>query len=153
MSATNDDELGVDLKGAERIRIATAISPAIPIFAYEPANFKKHCEGTIRMGNEVIHAIFDDREFGEALGYKGAKVQNITFDEYIWERFTRDGAQRTKHCMQVQLNAYLYKNSAKFKELYGDAYRKLVSDNNFICVDDISAHCDSCAPLQALKSN
>jgi hypothetical protein len=53
--------------------------------------------------------------------------------------------------LQVQLNAYLYKHSAKFNELYGDAYKKLIGDGSFICIDDISAICDSCAQLQALK--
>ena len=147
MSATNDVSKGFATENADRMRLATAISPAIPIFTYQSPNFKRHCEGAISVGNEVIHTILDDKEFCEALGYKGAKDQNITFDEYIWERFTRNGAQRTKHCMQVQLNAYLHKHSAKFKELYGDAYRKLISDNNFICVDDVSALCDSCAHL------
>ncbi len=147
MGATNDGSRGFGIENAERVRLATAISPVIPIFTYKSPNFKRHCEGAISVGNEVIHTILDEKEFYEALGYEGAKVQSITFDEYIWERFTRDGAQRTKHCMQVQLNAYLYKHSSKFKEVYGDAYMKLIDDNNFICVDDVSALCNSCAHL------
>ena len=147
MSATIDVSKGFATENADRMRLATAISPVIPIFTYQSPNFKRHCESAISIGNEVIYKISDEKEFCEALGYKVGKDQNITFDEYIWERFTRDGAQRTKHCMQVQLNAYLHKHSAKFKELYGEAYRKLISDNNFICVDDVSALCDSCAHL------
>lgn len=143
------DSIGKDC--AEPMRLTTAISPTIPIFSYEPPNFKRHTEGAINIGNDAIHVILDDKEFSETLGYKGVKEQNITFDEYIWERFKKDGAQRTMHCLQVQLNAYLYKHSSKFKELYGNVYKELVEDNNFVCINDISAICDSCAQLQALK--
>ena len=147
MHAKNKGVNSIDLENAEKIKLTSAISPVIPIFTYESPNFKRHCDGSISVGKEVIYTILDDKEFGEALGFKGFKEQNITFDEYIWERYTIDGAQRTKHCMQVQLNAFLFKHSTKFKDLYGAAYKKLIADNNFICIDEINALCDNCAHL------
>ncbi len=110
----------------------TAISTSIPVFTYEAANFKRHQVSAIRAGDVFVHTIEDANAFREALGYTGTLVQKLTLEEYIWERYVKDGASKSQHCLQVRLNAYLFKHSSEYRRIYGDAY-------------------DSCQPLQPLK--
>lgn len=152
MSANNSEHISVKIINAKTIKQTTETPPEIPIFTYQPSNFKKHSDGTISVANEVIHTILDDKEFYESLGYQCCKERNATFDEYIWERYSKDRAQGTKNCMQTLIRAYLYKHSKKFRELYGDAYEKLIDcDSNFVCIDYVSGFCDSCPQVQSLS--
>jgi hypothetical protein len=148
MNATNDDGKTISLTNTQKSYLPTAQS-SIPIFSYVPPNFKSRSTGVIKVGDLVVYEIADEHKFGMAFGYRGAVAEKATLDEFIWERYTSNSAQRTKHCMQVQINAYLNKHSAIYKHIYGDAYRKMIDESSFACIDDISAICDSCAHLQS----
>jgi hypothetical protein len=147
MDTIDDDSKDANFENPQKTKFTITQSSILPIFSYNPPNFKTHSTGLIKVGDFIVYEIADEGKFGMALGYMGGLKNNATLDEFIWERYTRDGALRTKHCMQVQVNAYLYKHSAIFKHKYGDAYKKLMAENSFVCVDDINATCDSCVHL------
>lgn len=148
MNENNDEKLEQRYLNAVNIHPKVATFSTIPIVTYIAANFKRHSEAVLTVGKVVIYEIADLAEFGNALNYRGALEGIASLDEFIWERYTRDGAQRTKHCMQIKVNAYLYKKSVNYVRLYGDAYRKMINESNFACIDDVRAICDSCAHLQ-----
>jgi len=117
----------------------------IPLFQYDPPKVGQRTFGTISVGHEIFHNILEMDDFYKALGYdNSARRKQISGEEFIWERYRRDGAKKNKHCLQVQIQVYLYKNASKFRQLYGDAYCSILGKCTSSIVDYNDKHCSNC---------
>ena len=117
----------------------------IPLFQYDPPKVGRSTYGAITVARYIFHQIEDMDAFYAAMGYnEAAKTSGLGGDEFIWDRYTRDGAKFSKHCLQVQFAAYLHKYSTKFKVLYGQTYAAMVGKCTSSDIDDNDQHCANC---------
>lgn len=83
-------------------------------------NFHLANFGFIEVDGEAIHRIKDTRQFYEALGYsEEAHQRGISHDEFIWEKYTKRGSEKSSDCLTAKLISYLKIHSAEFVEKYG----------------------------------
>ena len=118
---------------------------SLPPLQYHLSSPSSRDFGWITLSGERVHLVTSFDEFYAALGYSDEVGQaELLPDEYIWERYTRDGAVKSAHCLQVQVAAYLHRKSAKFNEEFGSAYEgmkgKCISDD----IDSSDSHCVDC---------
>lgn len=107
--------------------------------------------GSIAIGAESFHHINNMAEFYAALGYKADGSGGLLPEEFIWNRYIRDGALKSAKCLQIQIANFLYTHSASFKKLNGSAYEKMIGRCQFTGIDDNDDHCLGCPmhpPLQ-----
>lgn len=100
--------------------------------------------GSIAIGTESFHRIDNIKEFYAALGYKADRAGSLLPEEFIWDRYVRDGASKSDRCMRTQIANYLYAHSASFKRLYGCAYEKMIGQCQSKDIDDSDDHCLGC---------
>lgn len=100
--------------------------------------------GNIAIGSESIHRINNIQEFYADLGYKADGAGGLLPEEFIWNRYIRDGASKSVRCMQSLIANYLYTHSASFKRLYGCAYEKMIGKCQSKDIDDSDDHCHGC---------
>ncbi|MFZ4478744.1 MAG: hypothetical protein ACOYNZ_02495 [Rhodoferax sp.] len=65
-------------------------------------------------------------------------------DEFVWDRYRRDGSSRSANCLQARISAYLHKHSAKFTEQYGREYDELIANCHSNRMNDGDKHCANC---------
>jgi len=112
---------------------STATGTAIPRFEYNLSDARKSHYGCITAGAQVFHRVSNVDEFFAALGYGGEiRKKGLLHDEFLWNRYRRDGAPKSAQCLQVKIAAYLHKHSEKFKTEFGPAYDKMTGK----CISD-----------------
>ncbi len=118
--------------------------PALPQFKCVQPKLGVMDFSGIAIGDTIFHRIADSNAFFSALGYNTEiHASGWQPDEFIWDRYTRDGASKSRHCLQMQIAAYLYRNSATFVRLYGSAFGALIASCSFECMDD-DVQCLNC---------
>jgi hypothetical protein len=118
----------------------------LPLFKYSiGSKVGKYVSGNIAVGHEIIHQFDNFDLFYGALGYSAAEKREFSApDEYIWERYTRDGARMSAHCLQIQIATYLYRHSRTFVERYGKAYESAIGQCGSTVIDGNDRHCANC---------
>lgn len=123
---------------------ASAPLRSMPLFHYESLK-GAHKLDAIAVQHEIFHQINNMDDFSDALGNnKDAKNSRLFADEFIWDRYTRDGAKMSQHCLQSQISAYLHNNSAKFRVLYQNAFDTMLGKCNLSVIDGMDLHCAAC---------
>ncbi len=118
---------------------------SIPLFHYEPPKYGHSGAGSISVAHEVFHIIKNMDDFYAALGYdRSAKNRQLDGEEFVWERYRRDNAKMSVHCLQIQIQTYLYNNSKEFRELYGVEYRAKIGKCTSSIIDHNEKHCANC---------
>ena len=121
----------------------------IPLFQYDPPKIGQRSHGVISVANVIFHYIISMQDFYTALGFdKSKKNKELCAEEFIWEQYRRENAKMSKHCLQIQIQIYLYNNSSKFRELYGQAYNELIGNCRSNNVDANDQHCANCPMRQ-----
>ncbi|MCK9388460.1 MAG: hypothetical protein M0Q22_08730 [Sulfuritalea sp.] len=119
--------------------------PSIPRLQYHLSSPSSSLYGWITVGGEQIHRIANFDEFYWALGYtEEIRRTGLAADEFLWERYRRDGAVKSEQCLQIQIATYLYKHSAKFKAEFGREYDEMSGKCISDCIDNDDAHCVDC---------
>lgn len=127
------------------ISAASATLHSIPFFHFEPARASRNSFDAILLKHDFFHQIADIDAFYEAMGCKySGKDSGLKGDECIWDRYTRDGAKMSHPCLQMQIHAYLHKNSTSFTKLYGDTYDAMIGKCALPCVESSDEHCSKC---------
>lgn len=124
----------------------------IPLFQYDlPKAGRKF--GTLTVAHEIFHEIRDTKDFYTALGY-GEEAKNIGLmdNEFVWERYIRDGAKMSKQCLQWQISIYLHNHSSIFNELYGYVYDALLAKCGLTVIDVNDLHCAKCPMIPRAKN-
>jgi hypothetical protein len=123
-------------------------SNCIPSFKHEPPIVGRHNCGVILVGHEIFHNIQNMEDFYSALGYdEAARNMQLSGEEFIWDRYTRDHSKMSKHCLQVQIQIYLHQSCSKFRELYGHEYEAMIRNCRSKFIDGDDKHCANC-PMQ-----
>lgn len=119
--------------------------PSIPHLQYHPAFPSNPLSGWITAGGEKIHHVADFDEFYEALGYtEEIRRTGLAAEEFLWERYRRDGAVKSGRCLQSLIAAYLNEHSAKFKEESVREYDEMGGKCVLDCIDNDDARCLDC---------
>lgn len=75
----------------------------------------------IEIDGDAIHYIADIGKFFEALGYSAdLQSRGILPDEFLWDKYTKSGSEKSSYCLQAKLIEYLKIHSAKFVAVYGN---------------------------------
>ena len=131
-----------DITGAH---LHTNAAHFIPLFQYDPPKVGRHIFGTVSVDDKVFHNISNMEDFYIAMGRDGrAKNKQPSGDEFIWERYICDNAKLSKSCLQNLIQAYLQKNSAKFRELYGHKHNEMIGTCNSNIIDHDDKLCANC---------
>lgn len=129
----------------------TQISDRIPLFQYHAPGMGPRRYGVISVGNGILHQIRDMGAFYRAMGHgQGERDKELCGDEFVWERYIRDGAPMSRQCLQVQIAAYLATHSEDFMNLYGAAYREMIGKCDSDDIDGGDSHCSQC-PMHPSK--
>lgn len=107
--------------------------------------------GSIAIGDGSFHHINNLQEFYAALGVNDNGIGGLLPEEFIWNRYTRDGAPKSALCLQIQIANYLYTHSARFKALYGCAHEKMMGTCQSEQIDDHDGHCLKCPMHPTLR--
>ncbi len=145
--STNADEEGdVESEVSAVSVLAPTSTGTLPLLRYNiGSKVGKHISGNIAVDHEIIHQFDNFDLFYAALGYSTAERREFSApDEFIWERYTRDGAKMSSHCLQIQIATYLYKHSPKFVERYGQAYETAMGQCGSTVIDGSDRHCANC---------
>lgn len=158
LESNGADEAAIDPRTADgqsaRATLSGASVNEIPTFKYNLSNPRQHNYGCIVVGDEVFHRLGNVNEFHAALGYTEEMGKaGVVPDEFIWQRYTSDGAVKSARCLQVQIAVYLHKHSSRFRELYGRSYDEMIGGGIAGCVDDSDEHCFNCPKHPGFKSN
>jgi hypothetical protein len=133
----------INLLGQEKMSGSTNLS--IPLFKYQLSSPNIATNGWISLGGVSYHHINNFDEFYAALGYTNTHHRSgVPIEEFIWERYTRDGARKNRQCLQTQITNYLYKNSEKFSAEYGQAHQQLINICTAECFDSSDNQCVAC---------
>ena len=120
-------------------------TPSLPNLQYHLSSPSAKDFGWITVCGERVHLVTSFDEFYEALGYTDVVGKTeLLPDEYIWERYTRDGAVKSAQCLQVQVAAYLREHSAKFNAVFGHIFDTIISKCTSDHIDSNDAHCVDC---------
>jgi hypothetical protein len=104
------------------------------------------------IGGQVFYQIKSDAEFYATLGEKqDLRNSGLTREEFLWDRYRRDGAKKSQPCFQSQIAIYLHNHSNTFNKLYGTVYDAMIGKCDLSCVDSSDAHCVKC-PMSPSKS-
>jgi hypothetical protein len=118
---------------------------SIPIFKHDTPRVGRHKHGSLKVGGNMFHKIADMNAFYAAMGYdKNARERGLCGEEFIWDRYIRDGSKMHKHCLQPRISDYLYKHSVEFKGLYGKAFVAMFGKCALIVIDSTDQHCSAC---------
>lgn len=118
----------------------------MPFFKYIPPKPVRGDLGRIVVGAETFHRIGNPKEFYAALGFTpDLAKRNWLPEEFVWDRYSRQGASKSQHCLQAQIVAYLYGKSTEFRERYGHAHDQMIGKCNSDCMDDSDEHCFKCS--------
>lgn len=120
-------------------------TPSMPHLQYHISSPSNSLYGWITIGGEKVHRIGDFDEFFRALGYTDEiRRTGWAADEFLWERYRRDGAVKSEQCLQNRIAAYLNQHSAKFKAEFGREYEHMSGKCVLDCIDNGDAHCVDC---------
>lgn len=119
--------------------------PSIPHLRYHLSTPYSSLYGWITAGGEKVHRVANYDEFYRALGYtEEIRRTGLAPDEFLWERYTRDGAVKSEQCLQSQIATYLNMHSAKFKAELGREYDEMSGKCVQDCIDNDEALCVDC---------
>ncbi|MCK9387919.1 MAG: hypothetical protein M0Q22_05920 [Sulfuritalea sp.] len=139
--STGADEMAVE----SRSGAAAAPLAAIPTFKYNLSDIRKSHYGCILADGEVYHRVGNANDFFTALGYtEKIRKSGLLLDEFLWERYNRNGAAKSEQCLQVQIAAYLHKHSANFRNAFGSAYQEMIGKCISDAIDNGDDHCLNC---------
>ncbi len=124
---------------------APPFTPVLPRFKYDVPKVGGRPHGRIKVGYEVVHTIEDISVFYAALGYdKAAKDIGLAEEVFVWQRYTRDGSKKSRHCLQVQIANYLHTHASTFMAQYRRAYEAMLGQCNSPACDSNDPHCANC---------
>ena len=123
----------------------------IPDFKFMPPRVINNGFGSIAIGDGSFHHINNMGEFYAAVGVKDNGDGGLLPEEFIWDRYKRDGASKSTWCLQIQIANYLYTHSARFKELYGCAHDKMIGTCQSQQLDARDGHCLKCPMHPSLR--
>lgn len=115
----------------------------IPRFSYDISRKDKR-PACILAGHSEYVKIKDVDGFLSVLGYSGeARKAGVLPDEYIWDKYCRDGADKTGQCLQSKIIEYVFNHSDRFRKEYGREYVNLLGKCTLGQMDDsdICKHC------------
>lgn len=142
-------------KSISRLARSAPVAPTdcctIPDFKFMPPRVINNGSGGIAIGDGSFHHINNLEEFYAALGIKDNGGGGLLPEEFIWDRYTRDGASKSMRCLQIQIGNYLYTHSARFKELYGCAHEKMIGTCKSEQIDHRDGHCLRCPMHPGLR--
>lgn len=116
----------------------------IPDFKFLPPRVTNNGFGSIAIGGGSFHHINKMGEFYAALGFKDKNGDGLLPEEFIWDRYIREGASKSAWCLKMQIANYLYTHSARFKAQYGCAHDKMIGNCQSEQIDDRDGHCLQC---------
>jgi hypothetical protein len=129
-----------------KIEMSGSANLSIPLFKYQLSSPNIATNGWISLEGVGYHRIKNFDEFYAALGYTDThRRSGLPIEEFIWGRYTRDGAGKNCRCLQTQITTYLYKHSEKFRAEYGETYQQLINSCTVECIDSSDMHCVTCA--------
>jgi hypothetical protein len=105
--------------------VAMVRRDAIPVLRHEAPTHHNGWSGSITNEHGFFHRIGKMSEFFAALGFREEKSGGVLPEEFIWERYTRDGAPLSPACIQGHYAVYLRAHSDEFRQLYGKAFEEL----------------------------
>lgn len=124
----------------------------LPDFKFMPPRVINNGSGSIAMGDGSFHHINNLEEFYDALGVKdNGGGGGLLPEEFIWDRYTRDGATKSRWCLQMQIANYLHTHSARFKAQYGCALEKMIGTCTSEQIDGRDGHCSKCPMHPTLR--
>jgi len=119
--------------------------PSIPRLQYHLSSPSTSLYGWITAGGERVHRVANFDEFYRALGYtEEVSRTGLAPEEFLWERYRRDGAVKSEQCIQSLIAAYLNEHSAKFKAEFGREYDEMGGKCVLDCIDNDDARCLDC---------
>jgi hypothetical protein len=117
----------------------------LPHFKHESPSVHSRHFGRILIGDQVFHQIDNAVQFHQTFGNECDGLQNSSFaEEFLWDRYRRDGAKMSQQCFSLQVAVYLRRYSRKFTESYVAAYEAMIGKCSLDCVDSADAHCAKC---------
>jgi hypothetical protein len=91
---------------------STFESAQFPKFEFEMGHYSDFKFGCIYVGNEIIFQLFDFNEFYKSLGYSvEMNSDGILPEEFIWNVYHKDGANKSDACLQAKIITYLCKKN------------------------------------------
>lgn len=115
----------------------------IPDFNYLSNHQHEHFRCIVYDG-VVMHRISNFDEFFKALGYsEDINATGVLPDEFVWDRYFRDNAAKSRQCLQTLITSYLYNHSERFRDEFGSEYADMLGK----CISDKidgSDHCVNC---------
>jgi hypothetical protein len=92
-----------------------------PYFKYRSKSRLGKHGGCIELEGEVIHTVNNIDEFHKTFGYGNEQAKaGIMPEEFIWEEYFRDAANKSTSCFQIHLIDYLIRHSLAFRARYAD---------------------------------
>lgn len=122
----------------------------VPSLSYSAPTVVNGGSGSIAIGDSYVHRIADMEAFYAGLGFKQDASGRLSPEEFIWDRYRRDGALKCRDCLQIQLCHYLYTHSDYFKIFHGRAYEAKFGTCGLDCVATADEHCRKC-PMHTIE--
>ena len=127
---------------------AVPVTHEFPVFQYDPPRSGLRPFGAVTVGHAIFHPVHNADEFYETLGCdREAKSQGLLGEEFVWERYRRNGSKKSTHCLQARIRVFLHKHSEKFRKLYGKPYDATIGKCCAIEIDGRDKHCANCPML------
>jgi hypothetical protein len=105
------------------------LTGSLPVFKFVLSGRNHLDYGYITADYAKYHLVRQFDEFFAFLGYTTEVSQSgVEVDFYVWDTFISKQAKKSPECLQTQIAAYLNQTSKKFREEFGGAYDKLISE-------------------------
>lgn len=121
------------------------VAVAFPDFKFNLSQRQRKNFGWITANGEAFHYVSDINGFYAAMGYtKEHNRAAMMPEEFIWDRYSRDGARFSPHCLQVQVSSYLHEHSCRFGEKYWYLFAKMIGKCRSDKISYVDEHCLRC---------
>ena len=85
--------------------------------------------GCITIGGEIVHHIYNEREFYRALGYTdGILNLGVLPEEFVWDEYRKDNSNQSRLCLQAKIIEFLLNNSLKFAVHFPERFGKCIGN-------------------------
>jgi hypothetical protein len=133
------------------VDVATKGRAAIPLLRYDAPRHQNGWSASLKGSDGFFHRIEPMAEFYGVLGLTREASAETPPDEFIWERYIRDGAPLSLACLQSQYAVYLYGRCAEFRELYALSYEERIRSCELDDIAHGSDHCMQCPMRPATR--
>lgn len=101
-------------------------------FKYVLSSQSNPDNGFIKIAENKVHQIYNEREFYRALGYTdGISNLGVLPEEFVWDEYRKDNSNQSQMCLQAKIIEFLLNNSLMFAIHFSDRFGKYIGS----CLD------------------